>query len=460
MPGLDQILGGGLLKAGVYLVQGAAGTGKTILANQIAFNRIAAGEKVAYVTLLAESHARMMQHLELFSFYKADAIPSAMHYISAFDALAKDGLDGVVTVLDAEMRQRKVDLLVLDGLVTATAASGSPQDLKLFIGQIQAMSALVGCTTLLLNSLGSGSHVSPEQTMVDGILELRQQLVKSRHERLFEVVKFRGSSVLHGAHSFRIGNDGVTVFPHLEAVTSPVLSRSLMAARISTGVPGLDEMLDGGYPVGSVTAVTGPEGAGKTLLGLQFLSIASEPEPALLFGLDESGEMAEEVGEVFGIDLDGLSRKGVLRLEERSRVGESLDEAGYRLLGAVKRSGVRRLFIDGLVSLIASPAYEERGAAFFAALFRELRQLEVTSLFSVRLRQPGNVPLSGQNLSPLADNSLRLNVAERSHKVVRSIAIAKVQASHHDLSIRELELTPTGLRVGAPLAAASERAEI
>ena len=170
--------------------------------------------------------------------------------------------------------------------------------------------------------------------------------------------------------------------------------------------------------------------------------------------------MAEEVGEVFGIDLDGLSRNGVLRLEERSRVGESLDEAGYRLLGAVKRSGVRRLFIDGLVSLIASPAYEERGAAFFAALFRELRQLEVTSLFSVRLRQPGNVPLSGRNLSPLADNSLRLNVAERSHKVVRSIAIAKVQASRHDLSIRELELTPTGMRVGAPLAAASERGEI
>ena len=92
VPGLDQILGGGLLKAGVYLVQGAAGAGKTILANQIAFSRIAAGEKVAYVTLLAESHARMMQHMELFSFYKADAIPSAMHYISAFDGACEGRL--------------------------------------------------------------------------------------------------------------------------------------------------------------------------------------------------------------------------------------------------------------------------------------------------------------------------------------------------------------------------------
>ena len=131
--------------------------------------------------------------------------------------------------------------------------------------------------------------------MVDGILELRQQLVESRHQRLLEVVKFRGSSVLYGAHSFRIGDDGVTVYPHLEAVTSPVLSRSPMSARISTGVPGLDEMLDGGYPVGSVTAITGPEGAGKTLLGLQFLSNASELEPALFSASTSRGRWRKKL---------------------------------------------------------------------------------------------------------------------------------------------------------------------
>ena len=84
---LDQIIGGGLLKGGVYIVQGAAGTGKTILANQIAFNHVAAGGRVAYVTLLAESHARMIQHMELFSFYVESAIPRGMHYVSAYNEL-------------------------------------------------------------------------------------------------------------------------------------------------------------------------------------------------------------------------------------------------------------------------------------------------------------------------------------------------------------------------------------
>ena len=179
---LDQIIGGGLLKGGVYIVQGSAGTGKTILANQIAFNHVAAGGRVAYVTLLAESHARMIQHMELFSFYVENAIPGGMRYISAFTELMKEGLPGVVEVLTNEMRQRKASLVVLDGLVTAAAASQSPQDLKQFIGQIQAISTLADCSTLLLNSSGSENSAGPEQTMVDGILVLRQHLVRSRHE--------------------------------------------------------------------------------------------------------------------------------------------------------------------------------------------------------------------------------------------------------------------------------------
>ena len=448
---LDQILGGGLLKGGVYIVQGTAGAGKTILANQIAFGRVAAGGKVAYVTLLAESHARMMQHMELFSFYREDAIPSAMHYISAYDALVKEGLPGVVEVLGDEMRQRKASLIVLDGLVTAAGASGSPQDLKLFVGQIQAMSALAGSITLLLNSFGSVNNPSPEQTMVDGILMLRHQLVRARHERALEVVKFRGASVLYGAHTFRIGDDGIVLFPQLEAMPASALTLRPAGERVSSGVPGLDEMLGGGYPKGSVTAVSGPEGAGKTLLGLHFLAAATTAEPSLLFGLDESGEMAAGIGAAFGMDMERMRQQGLLHVAGQPQFGESLDEVGYRLVAAVRNSGARRVFIDGLASVVGTPAYNERGAAFFAALFRELRRFGATSLFSVRVTHDGAAVPPGPEVAPLADNSVQLTVGERRHGTVRSVSISKVQASRHDLAIRRLELTPNGLQVGAAL---------
>ena len=448
----DQILGGGLLEGGVYIVQGAAGSGKTILANQIAFNAVARGGTVAYVTLLAEEHARMMQHMETFSFFREDVIPAALHYVSAFDALMKEGLSGVVKVLSAEIRSRKANLIVLDGLVTAAGASGSPQDLKVFIGQVQAMSTLMGCNTLLLNSMSAPTSTGPEQTMVDGIIALRQQLVRSRHERALEVIKFRGASVLYGAHTFRIGDDGIEMFPQLEALPGAAPAPGASTERAKSGVPGLDEMLGGGgYPAGSVTAISGPEGAGKTLVGLHFLAAATAAEPGLLFGLDESGEMANRISAAFGIDLEGLKQKSALHLAGQPRFGESLDEVGYRLLAAVRDSGARRVFIDGLASVVAMPAYEERGAAFFAALFRELRRLGVTTLFSVRVTPDGTVLPPGREVAPLADNSLRLDVTQRGANAVRSVSISKVQASRHDPISHELELTIAGLRVGASL---------
>jgi len=161
VPGLDEILGGGLMKAGVYIIQGEPGAGKTILANQVCFHHVAGGGTVAYVTLLSESHARMIQHLEQLSFFRADAIPDSIHYVSAFTALKTEGLVGVTRLLTDEMRRRKADLLVLDGLVTAAGASGSSETLKVFVSEIQAHSALAGCTTLLLNSVGGPRSRQP-----------------------------------------------------------------------------------------------------------------------------------------------------------------------------------------------------------------------------------------------------------------------------------------------------------
>ena len=87
VPGFDTILNGGLFKSGVYIIEGAPGSGKTILGNQICFHRAAAGESTVYVTLLAESHTRMIAHLRGMEFFRPELIASAIYYISAFKVL-------------------------------------------------------------------------------------------------------------------------------------------------------------------------------------------------------------------------------------------------------------------------------------------------------------------------------------------------------------------------------------
>src|SRR4051812_6125199 len=302
MPGLDAVTGGGFLQSGVYILQGAPGAGKTILANQVVHHHAAAGGHVVYVTMLAESHARLLQHMGEFSFFDPSLLPDKVYYVSAFDTLRNHGLKGVVELLRQEMRSRRAGIVVLDGLVMAASAAQSEEELKLFVSDIQVHSTLTGSTTLLLTSDSADRPVSAEQTMVDGILLLRERPFGPRRERNIEVVKFRGSSTLRGNHAFQIGADGITVYPRLETAHREHPGDAVLPAGLSTGVAGLDAMFDiGGYAKGSITALTGPSGVGKTALCLHFVARATPAEKALFFSFYESPPLLLRTMELLGI---------------------------------------------------------------------------------------------------------------------------------------------------------------
>jgi circadian clock protein KaiC len=104
IPGLDIVLRGGFLKAGIYILRGEPGTGKTILGNQFCFNHVAAGHHAIYVTLLAETHDRMMQHMQTMSFFDPTCIPDGLYFINGFRVLEEDGLQGFINLLRHEIR--------------------------------------------------------------------------------------------------------------------------------------------------------------------------------------------------------------------------------------------------------------------------------------------------------------------------------------------------------------------
>jgi circadian clock protein KaiC len=450
VPGLDEILRGGLMKAGVYLVRGEPGSGKTIFAHQICFHTAKHGGKVAYVTLLAESHGRMLENLQGLSFFRSEAIPADIYYVSAFNALKENGLPGVLSLLAAEIRSRKVDLLVLDGLLTASQAAGSPDEVKQLVSELQVYTGMMGCTVLLLNSVSASEPVTPEQTMVDGIFRLRNQLSGSRHERTLEVVKFRGSAALDGTHDLRIDDDGVEAFPRLEAARIAAMERRVEGRALSTGVLGFDALSKAaGYPRGSVSAVAGAPGTGKTLLGLHFVGQASPEEPALLFGFNECPGALLDIGASFGIDLDGRRKEGLFEIVWQPYGGLRLDELAYRLLDAVERTGCKRLFIDGFAGFVTASAFKERGTAFLGALSNELRRLGTTTLVTVETDDPQGFarPIESQGLSAMADNLIRLRIEEEDGRMRRFVSMGKVRGSRIDVSLHELCLSDSGLQV-------------
>jgi circadian clock protein KaiC len=456
--GLDTILGGGFLQGGLYVLQGTPGTGKTTLANQICFNHVGVGGHALYVTLLAEYHARMMQHLGSLSFFDMSKIPDGIVYLSGFRALRQDGTAGLLELLRREILARDATLLVLDGLVAAQRATSDERAFNEFIHELQGVAIATGCTMFLLTSTDDSGRVAPEHTMVDGIVTLSDQLVGWSAERALRVAKFRGSAYLHGKHAFRITDDGLVVYPRIEALLAQPSSTDFEGdEKIPSGVDQLDAVLGGGLPLGSTTMIMGPTGIGKTTLGLQFLSCCSMAEPGLLFGFYESPVRIRAKAGAVCRPLANLLDNGAVEVIWQPPTAGSIDSYGQQLLDAVRRRGVRRLFIDGLGAFQSAASEPGRLNHFLTALMNELRVRKVTTAYTLEVPDivGPHVRAPVGDLSSLAENMIVMRyVGLRSH-LHRLISVLKVRDSDFDSRMYQFTLSDKGIVIEGT----SERAE-
>lgn len=447
VPGLDDICGGGLIAGSSYIIQGRPGAGKTILANQIAFAQARQGRKVLYVTLLAESHDRLFQSLSTLDFYDADRVGRDLTYVSLFRTLREEGLDALVAMLRRELVRQQASILVLDGLLNARESGQSNLDVKTFVAELQGHAAFTGCTVLFLTS-ASIDESSPEHTMVDGVLQLEENLFSSRTARHVRVSKSRGSRALGGLHLYEISDRGIDIYPRLEALLArPSTTERVSEARIATGTAGLDERLGGGLPGNSVSVVVGPAGSGKTTFGVGFLRLATPERPGVHFSFYESPERLYTKARALGIDLQALVESKALTMLWRPLTENLLDKLGYELLDAVRKTKADRLFIDGLAGFERATVDPHRMVEFFAALTNELRASGVTTVCTWEVKElsgPWLTNPSPEILSQL-DNVIGMQHETADGTVKRSITVLKVRDSLFDTSIAEVQISGSGV---------------
>jgi circadian clock protein KaiC len=453
VPNLDLVLGGGLLRGTIVMVVGPPGSGKTILAQQIAFRAAARREAVLYFTGYSETHDKLLAHNRSLDYFAPEAIGAEVQMGSLPDLLAQGPDEAKTAVIDTARKQH-ASLVVLDGFRSIRGFLPDDQAAAEFLYSLGARLALLGATLLVLVEGDATDRIrDPEQSVCDVIVSLHRVVRGGGHRREIEVLKVRGAAPLAGLHPITIDARGLTVYPRLESVVPPDAGQ-WSPARAKFGIPETDALIGGGLNVGTSTLAAGTPGLGKTLLGLHFLAEgARQGQRGLFAGFTESTAQLRAKAQHFGIDLEAAERAGTIELLMVPPHDLDADLVAWLIRQHIEVHHIERLVIDSAAELQGGLTSPERAAMFMASLAAYLRSKSVTTYITVDVPTIVGPELSfaGNPLLAFAENLLLLRYAELEGQLVRVFAVLKMRFSDFDRALRIYTIEQDlGIRIAGP----------
>ncbi|WP_435361339.1 ATPase domain-containing protein [Haloarchaeobius sp. DFWS5] len=450
--GLDQVLHGGLLPGRAYMVRGQPGTGKTILGlhfltvepseslfvafeereEDIRTNAATLGFDLSDVMILdlspdSESF-RTRQHYDVFK--PPDVEDDLTEHIVA----AVDEHDPSRVFVDPLTQLR---YFAPDDYQFRTEAAG-------FMSYLKDSDATVVFTT-------QSTEVTPDEDL-EYICDGSMVLGYATKGRTIQVTKFRGSGFQDGIHTMRIGASGLTVFPEL--VPGDKRTEPFDARTVSTGVPEMDELLNGGLERGTVTVISGPSGVGKTTTGSQFMSAAAENgERSVIFMFEESTDTFLHRSRAIGIPVDEMLANDTLSVREIEPLAVSPDEFAHMVREEVDQRDTSVVMIDGISGYRLSIRGEDDDLIReLHALCRYMRGMGVTTILVDDVESiTGEFLATSERISYLADNILFLRYLELDAQIHRAMGVLKMRASDFERTLREFEIRADGLHLGEPM---------
>lgn len=457
--GLDNILEGGFPANRIYLVEGDPGTGKTTLGLQFLLEGVRLGEPSLYVTLsetkeeltaVASSHGWSLDGLNIYELIPSEDSLKPESQYTIFHPSEIELNETTSAVLE-EVKRIKPRRIVFDSLSEMRLLAHEPLRFRRQILALKQYFAGQKSTVLLLDDKVSEGRDLQVQSIAHGVVSLEHLAVEYGGERRrLRIIKLRGARYRGGYHDFNIETGGVRVFPRLVAAEHRL---EFLKESVTSDVPELDALLGGGLSRGSSTLMLGPAGSGKSSLGAQFAAAAAaRGEHASIFVFDEILETYIARAAGIGTDIRRHMKDGLINLQQVDPAELAPGEFAYAVIRSVARDKARVIVIDSLNGYLnAMP--EER---FLTIQMHELltylnQQGIVTILVMAQHGFLGSSMASPVDVSYLADTVLMLRYFESAGAVHRAISVLKKRTGVHENTIRELEITPQGIRVGAPL---------
>jgi circadian clock protein KaiC len=456
VPGLDTVIGGALPEYSLNLIAGGPGSGKTTLAHQIAFSATSGDRRALFFTVLGEPPLKMLRYQQQYSFFDGAKIPDLVRFVNLDEEALNSGFEAVLESIERELEAFEPTLVFIDSIRTLIPTPGLIDPLAFrFVQRLATLLTGAQATTFLVGEYTDQEvNTSPLFVVADGILWLSQVVERNSVIRKLQVIKMRGQSPMGGLQSLRISEHGIDVFPRMPVPLPSDVARS-PKHRITSGVPGLDAMLHGGFLSGDSILLAGPAGTGKTLLSTQFIAAGvAEGATGVIAVFEEQPDRYVDRAKEMGVDLAKMVEAGRVKILYLRPVDLSVDETLHAILDLVAELKADRVVIDSLsgFELAVAPSFRED---FRESLYRTIAALTatgITVMMTVEVLQSfTDLRFSPHEISFLADNLIIQRYVEMEGQIRRMLAVMKMRGSAHDTHLRLYEISSKGIHIGAAL---------
>jgi circadian clock protein KaiC len=454
IPGLDEVLRGGLPRHQMYFIQGDPGAGKTTLSFQFLLEGVRRGEKTLYVTLsasrrdlerVARSHGWDLNGVDIYEHFRAATETETTIFRPAEVELAKT----VRAILDA-IDERQPDRVVIDSLGEIRLLAESALRYRKQLLMLKEFFRERSITGLVLDERTMAARESEVQGLAEGVIVLSVCApTYGNTKRTLEVVKMRGVAFRGGFHDFTIEKGGLTVFPRL---TAGEYRDSRSEGVVHSGIAEIDALVGGGLERASTTMIMGPAGVGKSSLALQFITTAAAAgERVAFFIFEEHRSVFLKRAASLGFELPKLIESGHLMVQQIDPAEMSAGEFAFAVRSAVEKDNSSIIVIDSLNGYVNAMPEERFLTLHLHELLSYLTGAGVTTILIVSQHGALGHVSSPVDVSYLADAVILLRYYETRGAFGRAISMLKKRTTAHEQTVRDYQLTSQGVRVGAVL---------
>jgi circadian clock protein KaiC len=452
--GFDEIATGGLPRGRTTLISGGPGCGKTIFALQTLVNRVRDANESAIFVAFEESSKQIMTNAATFGWdLAALQRKKKLFLLDAVitpDTITAGEFDlvGMLEVLGQQARAMKANCIVFDGLDVLLGLLNDPVLERREVYRLSAWLAEAGLTGMLTAKNGGSDalaekHYGFMQFMVDCVVTLKHQVLDGSAFRTLRIMKYRGSGFSGDEFPVSLTREGL----HLVTRGPPELKYKVTNARVSSGVPRLDNMLSGGYHRGTNILISGAPGTAKSTLSGAFSAAAcARGERTLYVSFDESSEQIVRNLASVNIRLAPHVKTGLLKMYSTRTRGPNVNDQFGDLRAMVREFKPTCLVIDPL-SALSGKVVHVASADATQQFLDFLKGRYITVINTSLMSGMGTDEDTATGISVIADTWIHLSYVVQDGERNRALTIVKSRGTGHSNQVRELTLSNKGVNL-------------